>query len=245
MTPPLDIKPLTSLRFFAAFWVVTYHYWPKLAVTGTPALVAKGYLGVELFFILSGFILCHVYLPSFEAQRFRYGEFLWARLARIYPMHLATLVGIGLMGGAALAAGFPVEHNLLSLAALPANLALVHAWGFAPVVGWNHPSWSISAEWFAYLAFPLFAVAAPAAATGGRRRARPSGRAVRRLRFAGRLFLDQGDHRLGRFADRSVFRLRLRPLSGLARACARSSHGGDRRLVFRRRSGPCRPVGGP
>ncbi len=37
---------------------------------------------------------------------------------------------------------------------------MLHAWGFAGEAGWNHPSWSISAEWFAYLAFPLFAMAA-------------------------------------------------------------------------------------
>jgi peptidoglycan/LPS O-acetylase OafA/YrhL len=43
---------------------------------------------------------------------------------------------------------------------LPANLALVHAWGFAPSASFNHPSWSISAEWFAYLTFPVFAAAA-------------------------------------------------------------------------------------
>jgi len=59
MESPANIKPLTSLRFFAAIWVVMFHYWPHLAVTGTPALVAKGYLGVECFFVLSGFILCH------------------------------------------------------------------------------------------------------------------------------------------------------------------------------------------
>ena len=76
------IKPLTSLRFFAAIWVVLFHYWPHLAVAGMPPLIAKGYLGVELFFVLSGFILCHVYLPQFEEGRFRYGDFLWARLAR-------------------------------------------------------------------------------------------------------------------------------------------------------------------
>jgi len=69
MESPANIKPLTSLRFFAAIWVVMFHYWPHLAVTGTPALVAKGYLGVECFFVLSGFILCHVYLPAFEARR--------------------------------------------------------------------------------------------------------------------------------------------------------------------------------
>jgi peptidoglycan/LPS O-acetylase OafA/YrhL len=151
------IKPLTSLRFFAALWVVVFHYWPHLAATGMPPLIAKGYLGVELFFVLSGFILCHVYLPQVEAGGFRYGDFLWTRLARIYPMHLVTLIGMGLMAGGALAIGLSVDPNVLSFAALPANLTLTQAWGLAPVAGWNHPSWSISAEWFAYLAFPAFA----------------------------------------------------------------------------------------
>ena len=158
MTEPANIKPLTSMRFFAAIWVVLYHYWPHLAGAGAmPGVIAKGYLGVELFFILSGFILCHVYLASFEDSRFRYGDFIWARLARVYPMHIATLIGIGLMAGAALLVGIQVDPNILSLAALPANLTMTQAWGLAPVAGWNHPSWSISAEWFAYLCFPVFA----------------------------------------------------------------------------------------
>jgi len=160
MQAPANIKSLTSLRFFAAAWVVLYHYWPSLAVSGTPPIVAAGHLGVELFFILSGFILSHVYLPSFEAGQFRYGDFLWARLARIYPMHLATLIAVGLMGGLALAAGVRIDSNVVSLAALPANLLLLQAWGFAPVAGWNHPSWSISAEWFAYICFPAIALLA-------------------------------------------------------------------------------------
>ena len=154
------IKPLTALRFFAAFWVVLFHYWPKLNVGFTPALAAKGYLGVEAFFVLSGFILCHVYLSGFGEGRFRYGDFLWNRLARVYPLHLATLVGVGAMAVAGTIAGMNVDPNILSWKALPANLLLVHAWGFAPVAGWNHASWSISAEWFAYLSFPAFAFAA-------------------------------------------------------------------------------------
>jgi peptidoglycan/LPS O-acetylase OafA/YrhL len=158
MTEPANLKPLTSMRFFAAIWVVLYHYWPHLAgATARPGVIAKGYLGVELFFILSGFILCHVYLAAFEDGRFRYGDFIWARLARIYPMHIATLIGIGLMAGLALAVGIQVDPNILSLAALPANLTMTQAWGLAPVAGWNHPSWSISAEWLAYLSFPGFA----------------------------------------------------------------------------------------
>ena len=160
MQDAAHIKPLTALRFFAAFWVVLYHYWPKLDVAFTPAMAAKGYLGVEAFFVLSGFILCHVYLAGFGEGRFRYGDFLWNRLARVYPLHLATLIGVGAMAIAAGLAGMAVDPNILSWKALPANLLLVHAWGFAPVAGWNHASWSISAEWFAYLAFPAFAFAA-------------------------------------------------------------------------------------
>jgi peptidoglycan/LPS O-acetylase OafA/YrhL len=156
---PENLKPLTSLRFFAAFWVVMFHYWPKLS-DQTPAFVEKGYLGVELFFVLSGFILCHVYLQARGEGRFSYGGFLWARLARVYPLHLFTLAGVGLMGAAAAVAGVGIDPNVTALSALPANLTMTHAWGLSPVAGWNHPSWSISAEWFAYLSFPAFAWAA-------------------------------------------------------------------------------------
>jgi peptidoglycan/LPS O-acetylase OafA/YrhL len=157
MQDAANIRPLTALRFFAALWVVLFHFWPKLDVPMTPTFVEKGYLGVELFFILSGFILCHVYRTQVEQGRFRYGSFLWARLARVYPLHIATLVGLGGLALVATQAGLPIDKNILSWPSLPANLLMVHAWGFAPVAGWNHPSWSISAEWFAYLSFPLFA----------------------------------------------------------------------------------------
>lgn len=160
MTDGEHIRPLTSLRFIAALWVVLFHYWPKLDAPFTPMLVEKGYLGVELFFILSGFILSHVYRQSVAEGRFRYGEFLWARLARVYPLHLVTLTGLGALALAASAAGANVDPNIVSLPALPANLFLVQAWGLSPVAGWNHPSWSVSAEWFAYLTFPAFAWAA-------------------------------------------------------------------------------------
>ena len=160
MPDAANIKPLTALRFFAAFWVVMFHYWPNLSAAVPPAMIGKGYLGVEAFFILSGFILCHVYLQGVGSGTFRYGDFLWNRLARVYPLHLVTLAGVGLMAAAAGVAGVAVDQNMLAWSALPANLLLVQAWGFAPVSGWNHPSWSISAEWFAYLSFPAFAWAA-------------------------------------------------------------------------------------
>ena len=157
---PLDLKPLTALRFAAAVWVVSFHYWPHLAGVGMPMVVSNGYLGVELFFVLSGFILSHVYLQSFGEGRFRYGGFLWARIARVYPLHIAVLAGLGVLAVAATAAGMTLGTGLVNFAALPANILLLHAWGVSPAAAWNHPSWSISAEWFAYVSFPAFAWAA-------------------------------------------------------------------------------------
>ena len=160
---PINLPQLTAFRFFAAAWVVVFGFFPLLrpeAVFGPqPQLLAKGYLGVELFFTLSGFILSHVYARAWGEGRFRYGAFLWARIARIYPLHLATLLAVGAMAAAAAALGMGPSHDVASLASLPANLTLTNAWGLAPTASWNHPSWSISAEWAAYLAFPAFAAA--------------------------------------------------------------------------------------
>ena len=161
MTPtPVDLRPLTALRFMAALWVVFYTFWPNLNVGFLPNLAAKGYLGVEHFFVLSGFILSHVYLHAFAEKRFSYRGFLWARIARVYPLHVFTLLGVMALGLAAVSVGMSIDDSVLSWKTLPAHLLMVHAWGFAGEAGWNHPSWSISAEWFAYLAFPLFALAA-------------------------------------------------------------------------------------
>jgi len=158
-TPP-DLRALTTLRFFAALWVVLFAAWPHLDVAFTPNVVAKGYLGVETFFILSGFILSHVYLEAAGTKRFSYGGFLWARIARVYPLHLATLFGMIALGLAATVVGITVSDTLLDWRSLPAHLTLTQAWGLASGAAFNHPSWSISAEWFAYLSFPAFAFVA-------------------------------------------------------------------------------------
>lgn len=158
-TPP-DLRALTTLRFFAALWVVLYTAWPHLDVGFVPVAVTKGYLGVETFFVLSGFILSHVYLEAAGEKRFRYGGFLWARLARVYPLHLVTLFGMIGLGLVATVAGLSIDGSLTNWRDLPAHLTLTHAWGLATSSAFNHPSWSISAEWAAYLSFPAFAFVA-------------------------------------------------------------------------------------
>lgn len=160
MHPPQSLLPLTSLRFMAAIWVAVFSFWPHLDVAFTPMLVAKGYLGVDLFFVLSGFILCHVYLDRFGTGQFSYRAFMSARLARIYPLHLLTLLAVMALGLMAATLGIAISDNVLSWSTLVPNLLLMHSWGLTDHAGWNHPSWSVSAEWLAYLAFPAFAYAA-------------------------------------------------------------------------------------
>ncbi|MBL8546206.1 MAG: acyltransferase [Hyphomonadaceae bacterium] len=139
--------------------MLLYHFKDHLGLgMGQFGLVADGYLGVDLFFTLSGFILAHVYLTSLEGGRFGYGGFLKNRIARVYPMHLAALGAMLVLfvGATAMGAGVG-SPDAFKWSDLPAHLFMVHAWGATSAVGWNFPSWSISAEWLAYLLFPLVA----------------------------------------------------------------------------------------
>lgn len=168
---PADIRSLTALRFFAAIMVVLFHFAsrsePESVLRG--AFFRNGYLGVDLFFVLSGFILAHVYLGLIEAGKFRLGEFLINRLARLYPLHAVMLL-LTLSWGLAMwtAQLAPIESYGPQIGLDPAtgggqaahfasHLLLVHAWGGDGRLYFNGPSWSISAEWFAYLAFPAIA----------------------------------------------------------------------------------------
>lgn len=162
MTPATHLKPLTSVRFFAALWVVVYHYLPVLIPGAREdiALVERGRLGVELFFVLSGFILSHVYFAAVETKQFNYGAFMWARFARIYPLHLAAFLSFAAMAVVASVVGMDIGGGLFRTDTIWQNLTLTHAWGVSPQAAWNTPSWSISAEWFAYLLFPVFALVA-------------------------------------------------------------------------------------
>jgi len=151
---------LTSLRFLLALGVVLFHYhlqwrYDDMAVTG---LFERGRLGVDAFFILSGFVLTHAYVSPTAAKSQGYLRFLGARLARIYPAHLAVLLVFVLMVGGAILLGVPFDRSLFSWAGLAGAVGLVHAWfPTSAAHEWNGPSWSLSAEWFAYIAFPIYA----------------------------------------------------------------------------------------
>ena len=158
-----QLASLTGLRGVAALWVLAYHTMlelrqldPELArLAGV--LGAAGYLGVDLFFVLSGFVIAYNYAGTAEWTPRAYGEFLWKRLARIYPVHLA---GLALFGVIILLAPADAGFASPTVAGLVRSITLTHAWSI-PVIGtWNVPSWSVSLEWAAYLAFPMTAAAA-------------------------------------------------------------------------------------
>lgn len=164
LMPPRVLPALTGVRGFGALLVLVFHssffIYRGFGVSNL-SFVESGYLGVELFFILSGFIIAHVHLKDFEAPTWRgTGHFLWLRLARIYPVHLFTLlVKLALLVGVLLLIGKDYfAQSRYSAEAFVANLLLVHSWGLLDSLSWNLPSWSISAEWLAYLCFPVLAV---------------------------------------------------------------------------------------
>jgi peptidoglycan/LPS O-acetylase OafA/YrhL len=154
---PHNIKSLTGIRGFAALWVVFFHLQsnPHLqSVSLSGEFIRHGFWGVDVFFVLSGFVLSHVYESDF-AQKIKFdnvSRYLGLRLARIYPLHVVTMaaafgcyvVSMTIGHGTAAAAHFGFPEAIM-------NLMLVHSWGTTKFLSWNDVSWSISAEWFAYL----------------------------------------------------------------------------------------------
>lgn len=154
-----EIRPLTGLRGLAAMWVVAHHAMKFThdidgAARAPLALLGKaGYLGVDLFFVLSGFVIALSYQAELHRSAASYRAFLWKRLARIYPVHIAAVA----IFAATLALHTPDID--LSISGLIATLTLTHAWAVPIDLTWHSVSWSISAEWAAYLCFPLIALA--------------------------------------------------------------------------------------
>ncbi len=164
MPPKQDIPALTGLRGAAALWVALYHLLlPAGFITGAPAaMLGRGYLAVDLFFVLSGFVMALRYGETFRdnPSAATMGGFLLRRAARLYPLYGLILAFRFLYtavryGGFALPRPWiaaPLTHPAIDL---PANLLLIQAWGIsASSIG---TAWSISTEWGAYFLFPALA----------------------------------------------------------------------------------------
>ncbi|MEY2927726.1 MAG: hypothetical protein RL367_2203 [Pseudomonadota bacterium] len=160
---PTQLDGLTGLRGIAAWAVVIYHirsgaggWMPHLV----ERIFARGFLAVDLFFMLSGFVIWLNYATWFETRGWRgYGGFLQKRLARIWPLHALVLIAMTALAALLAATGraTPIDYPW---GQLPLHFALLQNWGFTTELSWNHPAWSISTEFAAYLAFPVLVLIA-------------------------------------------------------------------------------------
>lgn len=164
-----EMVSLTSMRGIAALGVVLFHIdvclfyreMGTLLPKESSGLIANGYLWVDFFFILSGFVIHHAYAERLGAG-FRWrmaASYYRSRFFRIYPLHFVLtllLVAAVVVAGSA----WPSLRDgswdaFFKPSALPANLLMLHA--MTPGVGltWNIVSWSIAAEWWIYAVAPL------------------------------------------------------------------------------------------
>jgi peptidoglycan/LPS O-acetylase OafA/YrhL len=164
------IKSLTSLRGIAAVTIVVLHFsyytLPQIGkiLSTYSHFFHNGYLWVDFFFILSGFIMTHVYGKYFESgvSFAKYRSYLLSRIARIYPLHIFILL---LMIGGEIAKiywlNIPAFVDKFNLTALATNIFLLQAFDlncpplFWCDTYWNEPAWSISVEFIIYGLFPF------------------------------------------------------------------------------------------
>lgn len=159
-TPPIVRGGwLDALRFIVASLIILHHFQGAgpvvMAEHWHPVFERGGFLLTNFFIIDSGYVLMRVYGGSLAGGRMSAGDFFLKRYLRVLPAHLImglSLVALIVVGGAL---GFaPRAPEWFRWDQLPAQLTLTQAFGVPGGLGWNAPSWSISALIGCYLAFP-------------------------------------------------------------------------------------------
>ncbi len=160
---------LDSLRGICAMMVVLFHFHANSHIENLP-LVRNSWLFVDFFFVLSGFVIAANYTTRLQNKDVSIWRFMGLRLARLYPLHLFML-GVFVATEALMLAVRPMLANAdripfegtRSLSLLPENALLLQSlgrpFGLSGVESWNVPSWSISAEVWAYLVFAIALIA--------------------------------------------------------------------------------------
>jgi peptidoglycan/LPS O-acetylase OafA/YrhL len=154
--PQEHARPLTSLRFLAALWVLLHHALPRGgpgSVTG--AIGESGWLGVSLFFVLSGFLLTVRYAPQGTMRGTR-RDFWMERVARLAPTYFLALAFSLLL---VVRDARVNELGAGQVAAIAVSVLTVQqSWRPELACQWDCPAWSLSVEAWFYLAFPLIIV---------------------------------------------------------------------------------------
>jgi peptidoglycan/LPS O-acetylase OafA/YrhL len=155
----MRISSLTGLRGVAAVSVLLYHipHQPAFEKFAIP-LFSRAYLAVDLFFILSGFVISYGYHDRVvnHLGKASYVDFLINRMARVWPLHFIVTLIFGLRILLNVSGNQSIE---LTSTNIVSNLLMVQSWGWGtdPIAG---NSWSVSTEVAAYLLYPLIAVIA-------------------------------------------------------------------------------------
>jgi peptidoglycan/LPS O-acetylase OafA/YrhL len=161
------LSNLTPLRGIAALLTVIYHVDLMIGGGGDmlikynhSMLLSRMYLMVDFFFILSGFIMCHVYGEMFavSVKYEAFKKFTIARFARVYPLHFVMLFYTIILWYLSAKAGIPkvpVLQTANNSFSIITNLLLVQSMNLHNWFSWVHASWSISVEWWAYMIFPF------------------------------------------------------------------------------------------
>jgi peptidoglycan/LPS O-acetylase OafA/YrhL len=167
--PPLvpdsqSMLHLDALRILGAAAIVVFHFNRYINLDGRWQAVddtVKSFsLIVDLFFLISGYVMAAVYGGRLDSWA-RFASFLQKRVARLGPLHWATLA-VFVAVAAAGQAGLVNDHDArrYDVSCLVPNLLFIHAWGVCHAQTYNFVSWAISAEMGLYLVLPLLLWAA-------------------------------------------------------------------------------------
>ncbi|MEL7445228.1 MAG: acyltransferase [Pseudomonadota bacterium] len=162
MGAALRFDVLDALRGICALLVALYHFNSNGYLASLP-VVQNGWLFVDYFFVLSGFVIAHSYGERLATRQVSVGKFMGLRMGRIYPLHIAVLFAfialemVLIFGGDTIARYVSREPftGSRSLEALGQNIFLLQSFGIPGGAGWNGPAWSIAAEIWTYLLFAL------------------------------------------------------------------------------------------
>ena len=148
---------LDGLRGFAILLVIWYHLWlvsGYVALSGPlQSIVENGFLGVDLFFFVSGFCICYPYARARHERRSRppLRQFIERRAWKILPSYVLALVVFAVLYHARFA-GFLDEAWQFA-----AHLAFVHVWFWPTFGSFSGPLWTLGVEVQFYVLFALLA----------------------------------------------------------------------------------------
>jgi peptidoglycan/LPS O-acetylase OafA/YrhL len=147
---PETLPSLTAVRGVAAVIVVVVH----LMFVFSPEQARnfawfRPYLLLDLFFMMSGFVMAHVYGASLARDPWgAAADFLRARFARMYPLHIVTLCSI-----LAIVTIWPYRGSDVDFSIRTLLMQFGMLQGLTSTLSWDYPSWSIGDEMLAYVLF--------------------------------------------------------------------------------------------